>query len=130
MNNNIKLTNSEQEVMELLWDKNIALTTTDIIKMSETRSWKKSYIHILVNSLLKKNMIKVVGIKISGKNYARKFSPTMSREKYYVKKITENESFSENLIIPVMSGMFKKIDDKKVIDELQEKLDKRKRELL
>jgi len=126
----IELTNSEQEVMELLWNKKVALTTTDIINMSENCSWKKSYVHILVNSLLKKNMIKVEGMERSGKNYARMFSPTMTKEEYSIQILTSNETLSEDLFVPVMSGMFKKIDDKKIIDELQEELDRRRRELL
>lgn len=130
MNGSIELTNSEQEVMELLWNKKVALTTNEIIKMSETRSWKKSYVHILVNSLLKKNMLKIEGVERAGKNYARMFAPTMTKEEYSINKLTSSETLSEDLFVPVMSGMFKKIDDKKIIDELQEELNIRKRELL
>lgn len=130
MNGKIDLTKSEQEVMELLWDKKIALTTNDIVNMSDTRSWKKSYVHILVNSLLNKNMVKVEGMVKSGKNYARMFSATMTKAEYSVQRVISNENISDDLIIPVMSGMFKKIEDKEVIDELQDELNKRKRELL
>lgn len=129
MKDSVKLTNSEQEVMELLWKIDKALSTNDIINMSETRSWKKSYVHILVNSLLKKKMIKVDGMERSGKNYARLFAPTISKEQYSIQEITSNENLSNDLYVPVMSGMFQKIDDKQVIDELQKELDKRKREL-
>ena len=58
-----KLTDSEKQVLDLLWDSNEPLTSTEIVKLCAGRTWKPSYIHIMINSLLKKEMIKVAGFK-------------------------------------------------------------------
>ena len=74
-----KLTESENQVMDLLWDQeDDYLTSSEIVENCENRIWKPSYIHILINSLLKKEMIEVAGFKKTTKNYARTFRPTMT----------------------------------------------------
>ena len=64
-----KLTESENQVMDLLWDQeDDYLTSSEIVENCENRIWKPSYIHILINSLLKKEMIEVAGFKKTTKN--------------------------------------------------------------
>ena len=75
------LTKSEEEIMYLLWDLDEPLTSSEIVKKAVNKTWKKSYINLLINSLLKKDMIKVVGVKQMTKNYARTFVPTMTEPK-------------------------------------------------
>ena len=67
------LTKSEEEIMYLLWDLDEPLTSSEIVKKAVNKTWKKSYINLLINSLLKKDMIKVVGVKQMTKNYAQYF---------------------------------------------------------
>lgn len=55
------LTKSEEEILDLLWTENRPMTSTEIVNLSVNRTWKKSYIHLLINSLLKKEVIKVEG---------------------------------------------------------------------
>ena len=74
------LTKSEEEIMYLLWDLDEPLTSSEIVKKAVNKTWKKSYINLLINSLLKKDMIKVVGVKQMTKNYARTFVPTMTKD--------------------------------------------------
>lgn len=76
------LTPSELEIMNLLWDSEKALTSSQIVDQCPDRTWKESYIHILINSLLKKDMIKVSGFTRTTKNFARTFEPTCSRIEY------------------------------------------------
>ena len=76
------LTKSEEEIMYLLWDLDEPLTSSEIVKKAVNKTWKKSYINLLINSLLKKDMIKVVGVKQMTKNYARTFVPTMTKDAY------------------------------------------------
>ena len=84
---NIMLTKSEEEIMYLLWDLDEPLTSSEIVKKAVNKTWKKSYINLLINSLLKKDMIKVVGVKQMTKNYARTFVPTMTKDAYAIKQI-------------------------------------------
>ena len=60
-----KLTNSESEMMEVLWNADKPLTSSKIVAMSQGQTWKPSYVHILINSLLKKEMIEVAGFEQS-----------------------------------------------------------------
>ena len=46
------LTKSEHEIMNLLWHVDKPLTASEIIEQSTDKTWKDSYIHLLINSLL------------------------------------------------------------------------------
>lgn len=80
----MELTKNELEIMEVLWTARCPLTGAEIIQRSgDTKSWKSSSIHILINSLLKKEAIKEHGFVKTGKGYGRTFLPTESGEEYY-----------------------------------------------
>lgn len=84
-----KITDSEKDVLNLLWDTGRPLSSAEIVRMCVNRTWKPSYIHIMINSLLKKEMIKVAGFKQTTKNFARIFEPTMTREQWNLFQIKE-----------------------------------------
>ena len=90
------LTKSEEEIMYLLWDLDEPLTSSEIVKKAVNKTWKKSYINLLINSLLKKDMIKVVGVKQMTKNYARTFVPTMTKDAYAIKQISDRPNFADS----------------------------------
>ena len=119
-----KLTNSESEMMEVLWKASRPLTSSKIVALSEGQTWKPSYVHILINSLLKKEMIEVAGFEQSTKNYARTFQPTMSRDEYIAG--TVQETMSESAIF---AAFVDTTADEALIDELSKKLEQRKKEL-
>ena len=79
----ILLTKSEREIMDVLWEKREALTSSEIIKSSINKSWKDTSIHLLLRVLLKKNIIEVAGFKKTTRNYARTFKATMSQYDYF-----------------------------------------------
>ena len=66
------LTKKELEMMNVLWQSETALTASEILKASTNRTWKDKSLHILINSLLKKNL----------KVYARSFKPAISQTNY------------------------------------------------
>ena len=82
------LTKSEREIMTLLWHVDKPLTASEIIDLSTEKTWKDSYIHLLINSLLEKEMIRDEGFAKTTKNYARTFVAAVSEEEYAVRKIT------------------------------------------
>ncbi len=49
--------------MSLLWEVGEPLASSEIVSKSVNRTWRKSYINLLINSLLNKQMIEVVGVK-------------------------------------------------------------------
>ena len=122
----IKLTNSEAEVMELLWASDEPLSPREIIEQSTDKTWKDSYIHLIINSLLKKNMIEVAGLKQTTKNYTRIFTPTMSKKQWLLSHITDNQS-SDDMIRCLFDEILKQIDNQQELDRLSDYLDKRKK---
>lgn len=123
------LTKSEEQIMELLWNKNEPMTSSEIIKNSEDKIWKDSYVHLLINSLLDKGIIQVAGFKKATKNYARTFAPSMSREDYLVLSITKSKYFNDAGLPHLFSAFVAQTSDVKLIDELEQIVAKRKEEL-
>ena len=70
--------------MELLWAENRPLLSTEIVELCQNKPWKDASIHILINSLLKKEAIEIAGFVKTSKHYSRTFKPTLSREEYLV----------------------------------------------
>ena len=58
-----RITNSEMQILEVLWDEGEALTSSEIVEVSDDRTWKSSSVHLLLNSLLKKKFVQVAGFK-------------------------------------------------------------------
>ncbi len=81
------LTNSEEDLMEMFWEKKEPLTSVEILEISADRSWNGNYVHIMLRSLLKKGMIKVCGTVQCGTQYARQFVPAVTREQYAAKLV-------------------------------------------
>ena len=75
-----ELTKGEEVLMEMFWDANCPLTSMDICEMTD--EFNDSYVHRLLTSLQKKEMLEVNGVAKSGKQYARTFIPSVTREQY------------------------------------------------
>ena len=123
------LTKSEEEIMYLLWDLDEPLTSSEIVKKAVNKTWKKSYINLLINSLLKKDMIKVVGVKQMTKNYARTFVPTMTKDAHAIKQISARPNFADSDIPTLFSELIERTESSDVFDELEALLKKRREEL-
>ncbi len=78
----MELTKSEREIMDVFWQTNQPLSRADLLDDSE-KSWKNSSIHILLNGLLKKGLLREAGVVRCSKTYGRVFEATMTREEYY-----------------------------------------------
>ena len=78
------LSKRERYVMEILWSSSEPLSCRELNKRANNMLWNESYIHNLINSLLRKKLIKVDdGIYgNSAKKRPRKFRPTMSKLQY------------------------------------------------
>lgn len=81
------LTKSEMEIMDVLWTAQKPMSRSDILESSPNKSWKDSSVHILLNGLLKKSVIREVGFVKRSKTYGRTFAPTMTREEYFAASI-------------------------------------------
>lgn len=87
MKKEFTLSKNEREIMDTLWKEERPLTRRDIINFTENKSWKESSIHILLNQLLKKEAIEVVGFTQIVKNYGRTFQPTLEKEEYEIMEL-------------------------------------------
>ena len=123
------LSKSENEVMELLWNTNIPLTASEIVNQSPKKTWKTSYVHLLLNSLLKKEMIKVAGIKQTTKNFARTFEAAVTKEEYMIIEMKKQEAMSPRALPYLISTLIQDTSDPELIKELEEMIQKRKDEL-
>ena len=81
------LTKSELEIMNVIWKADKALTRGEILKLSESKTWKDSSIHILLNGLMKKGAVVEAGFAKSGKTYGRMYAASISGEEFYSSKV-------------------------------------------
>lgn len=116
------LTNSEEDLMEMFWEKNAPLTSVEILNISSDRSWNGNYVHIMLRSLLKKGMIKVCGTEQYGTQYARQFIPTVTKEQYAA-KIVMSKGIDKSSIAAVTVAMVNEVnetDGEGLIKQLEE----------
>ena len=125
-----RLTKSEMEIMEVLWDAGKALTTSEIIQRSKEKEkeWKDSSVHLLIKSLMNKDVIKVEGFKKTTKNYARTFVPVETREQFLVGQIIDDKTTTEDKK-GIYSYIIGKESDPELINYIEKLLEERKKEL-
>lgn len=105
-----KLTNSEEDLMELFWERKVPLTSVEILELSADRSWNGNYVHMMLRSLLKKDMVKVCGTVQYGTQYARQFVPAVTKEQYAA-KLVMSKGIGKNSIAEVTVAMVNETDD-------------------
>ncbi len=125
------LTENELEVMNVLWQNESDLSRNEIIELSPQRSWKDNSIHTILNSLMKKEYVKVVGMRQSGKIYGRTYSADKSKQQYLEHQLIGMSSQSDKTIVGIFSALTKDIDvSDELISELQGILDEMKKRLV
>ena len=124
----MKLTKSELEVMETLWQAGRPLARFEILELSVNPSWSPSTIHILLNGLLKKEAIREAGFVKRTKTYGRLYGADITREEYYSDTLFRGKGVQS---IPAFVSMLLRTDDltMEVVDELEQMLAERKKEL-
>ena len=80
--NPVIMTNSEEVLMGILWSSERPLTSVELMEMPQDHSWERGYLHKMLRSLLNKEIIKVCGTVLYGKQYARQFAPMLTKEEY------------------------------------------------
>lgn len=91
------MTKSEKQIMDLLWSVDEPLSCTEIIKLSGEKTWKDSYVHSLIKSLMKKDIVQIVSFELVSRSYARKFTPKLSKEQYMLREYM-NENPDNNFV--------------------------------
>lgn len=124
-----KITDSEKQVLNLLWDSDEPLTSSEIVHLCKDRTWKPSYIHIMINSLLSKEMIVIAGFKKTTKNYARTFAAAMTREEWNVLQVKQEQKSNSQTLSHLFTALLEEETDENLLEELSELIDLRKKEL-
>ena len=116
--------------MELLWGIDEPLTCLEIIDRCENKTWKDSYVHIMIRSLLDKGMIQVDGVELVCKNYARKFGPALTKDEYIVMTLMNEKVWTNDKMPPLFAAFVKREADVKVLDEFSAIIEERRQELV
>lgn len=114
--NTKRLTNSEKQIMEVLWKSDVPLSSHDIILSSSDKTWKNSSVHLLLNSLLDKELIEVAGFEKRTKNYARVFKPTLSYVDYILTVLTKNSDKEKRA--ELLSKLIKQENDTEILKDI------------
>ena len=114
--NTKRLTNSEKQIMEVLWKSDVPLSSHDIILSSSDKTWKNSSVHLLLNSLLDKELIEVAGFEKRTKNYARVFKPTLSYVDYILTVLTKNSDKEKRA--EILSKLIKQENDTELLKDI------------
>lgn len=104
----MELTRSEREIMDVLWEAEQPLSRSDILENSQEKSWKDSSIHILLNGMLQKGVIREAGFVKRSKTYGRTFETTLTREEYYAQTIFSHTH--KPRIVELMAALLRRED--------------------
>lgn len=81
------VTKSQLEILQVMWAAGKPLSRGEVLELSWDKSWKGSSIHILLNGLLKKELIVEAGFARSGKVWGRLYAPAISLEEFYAEEL-------------------------------------------
>ena len=111
------MTKSEKQVMDLLWSVARPLSCTEIVELSGDKTWKDSYVHSLIKSLMKKGIVKVEAFELISRSYARKFMPQVTKEEYYLNEYLDESPEND---MPSLFAAFADADpDEKTMKKIE-----------
>ena len=115
------LTKNELEVMNILWGADIGLSSNDITNMPIKQSWKSGSIFHILNRLLEKEVIIVVGIQSSGKVFGRTYAANITRERYLELHMQSKPQLDKVQLLGLFSALLKDNQlTNEVVDDLEQ----------
>ena len=130
------LTKSELGLMEVLWESDRPLTRLEILNKAvynrDDPLFATNTFHVLVNSLIDKEYLTAFGGSGRGRNNARHYAPTVTRNEYYALLICGSNHYSPSDLPDIFASLFKfspKTDMDAVLNSM-EALIREKREQL
>ena len=128
----ILLSETELDIMQLLWKEPNGLSRPEILSRLEGKDWNPNSIHQVLNSMMKKGVLQVDGITRCGKVYGRTYTPTMTQQEFLARRtqeITPSLSSRERILGIVAALADQEGLDEETILELERMLNERKKEL-
>lgn len=83
------LSPNEFKIMQLLWKEDRPLSRPEIIEMIPDRDWNPNSIHLILNNMIEKGVIRVEGMTRCGRGYGRTYAATLSNLEYAVRLLTD-----------------------------------------
>ena len=119
------LNKREEELMNYLWEINKPLTTSEMAKQLETEGWTNITLCRTVQSLSDNGYLEVAGLEKTAKTYARKLTPSLTKEEYY-SSVLMNRGINANSLADITAALIgvsrknPKEKDAEVIAKLEE----------
>lgn len=83
----MQISHNEYQIMELLWREQKPLSRADILRGTAGRNWNPASIHLILNSMLSKSVIKITD---ENKKYARTYEAVLTQEEYLCRCIEDS----------------------------------------
>ncbi len=109
----LKLSNKELDVMQVFWNSDEALASSDIPKIESTLNINT--VRVAIKNLLQKSVIEVADIAQRGTVLTRTYRPTISFEDYLSGQLEHMKFNSLNL----MSALIKQETNDENLDDLE-----------
>ena len=128
----ISLSDTEMDILKILWEANHALSRPEILERLDKQDWNPNSIHQVLNSMMKKDVLKVDGLTLCGKIYGRTYAPTMSQAEFLARRIEEatGNMSGDQRLLGVFASLIEHDDiSAETVSRLEAMLQKRKEEL-
>ena len=121
------LSERQLQVMETLWNAEKGLTASEIVNSHD--DLQINTVQASLRSLAKKQYIKVGDIVYSGTVLARKYVPIITKQEYLETRCEALSRISDHSLPMLMVGLIKDQKDDKLLQEMQEMIVRRRKEL-
>ena len=98
------LNKREEELMNYLWKINKPLTASEMSKQLEAEGWTNITLCRTVQSLSDNGYLEVAGLEKTVKTYARKLTPSLTKEEYY-SSILMNRGINANSLADITAAL-------------------------
>lgn len=102
-----RLSNTEDEMMNLLWQEGRPLTSIELAELAGDGRWSSSYIQKMLAGLQKNGYVEVCGVQRDKNHYLRQFRACMTKEEY-VAEMVEREGLDAAAIARVAVALVRK----------------------
>ena len=98
------LNKREEQLMNYLWGVNKPLTASEMAKQLEAEGWTNITLCRTVQSLSDNGYLEVAGLEKTVKTYARKLTPSLTKEEYY-SSILMNRGINANSLADITAAL-------------------------
>lgn len=104
----LRLSKSEESIMEFFWKEENPLTTSELNELLENTNTSCKYIYRVIKSLQEKELIEVCGVVKHGKRYAKQFKISITPEQYVIRTL-KSQGFSDYNLGKIGIALLKKL---------------------